>query len=437
MKWTRLVTLVLCVVLFVVGGYVGFLGALVDMEELSFLQEVAARTDLEQLQRQLARSKSIADARRRAYIKRKDNFIVDQKQLRLQLETQKMREELLVDQGQSEELVSVQVEIKEIENRLKEIELQGQQSLNEEEQDLKFFDDQVKVVEQLVQRQELEEKFEQDASTLFSVSSRLEDEGVRNQLIAQESILRQRWQRLRTLLDQQKKLLEDRKKAKEIYTYWEKNPQNPSGDILITVNDKSGSGRQLNPQHASQIATGLSIMPGDFDQRIQRVYVVYGDSKMRRGMSGVGVVFMKGEELDFFRVLVHEFGHIWDLHREVSVGPKSQFFDGSYRLLEEDPSVEFYKYSWESNFEHVDDRNAFASGYGLSDPFEDFAEIFALYVLQGRTFEQWQREHPVLADKYRFMKEVYANKVFPSSGNYSTRPYDVTMMSVDYEELLE
>ena len=153
-------------------------------------------------------------------------------------------------------------------------------------------------------------------------------------------------------------------------------------------------------------------------------------------MAGVGVIFMKGEELDFFRVLVHESGHIWDLFREVTSGDKSDFYDGSYRLYLEDPSVTYYGYSWSSNYDRIDDSQAFASTYAMSDPFEDFAESFALYVLQGDTFANWQRTNRVLAQKYNYINDAFQGKTFPSAKRYYVRPYDVTMLVVDYEELL-
>lgn len=423
---------------FVITGYFGYLAALVDLDHRALVQQAEADSDLQKLQQELVRAKSIADARRRAYERRQEQFISQQKELEEDLIKRKVEEEtLLAQQAEQEQIRLVQEQIKSIENQLEKTKTVDQVSLQQDQQDLTFFDDQVQVVEQLVQRQELEEKFEQEASRqiLLPVSDALKQDEARARLISQNTDISSRWERLRQLLDKQKELLESRKKAEDIKSYWSRNSAPLPADIIITVNDKTGAQRQLDADHASQIATALRIMPTGFDQRIQRIYLVYGDEKMRRGMSGVGVVFMKAEEVDFFRVLVHEFGHIWDLHREVAQGEKSQFFDGQYRIPDEDPSVTFYKYSWKNNFEKVQDSLAFASGYGSSDPFEDFAESFALYVLQNKTFQTWQQTQGIMAKKYGFLKTIFG-KDFVADNVYSARPYDVTQLTVDYELLL-
>lgn len=151
--------------------------------------------------------------------------------------------------------------------------------------------------------------------------------------------------RLLQLLDKRRQLAQEREIARETFSYWQRFPQSVPDGVDISVVNKGIGQKELDPIHITQISTSLSIMPQDFDGRLQRLYVVYGDPAMRRGMSGVGVVFMRGEELDFFRVLVHEFGHIYDLHREISQGEKSRFYDGQYRLFQQDPSVAYYEYS--------------------------------------------------------------------------------------------
>ncbi|MDP3975900.1 MAG: hypothetical protein Q8P95_03200 [bacterium] len=392
-------------VFFVSGGYVGYLSALVDMDEQVFLQEVSAADDVELLKQQLARAKSIADARRRAYLRRRDEFIAQQ-----QAETSQLGHQ---------ELVVVEA------------------SLSEEEDDLTFFEDQVEVVTRLIEQNELEEDYAQMAPVpRLSLAERIRVSRSRIQIKpqpAQDSL-----SRIGQLLDKRKELLVEQKQALTGTQYWQHNPKAAPSEVAISVYDKGGRKRSIEPLHTTQIATALSIMPADFLSRIQKVYIVYGDDKMRRGMSGVGVVFMKGELVDFFTVLVHEFGHIFDLHREVASGSKSNFFDGQYRLLQEDPSVTYYEHSWRNNHERLGGDSDFASGYAMSDPFEDFAETFALYVLQHPTFAQWAQSSEVMARKFAFLKgDVFAGRTFSVSKRYSARPYDVTKMLLIYQELLE
>ena len=413
----------------------GYLSALVDIDQLEFLQEVAARTDLERLQQQLARAKSIADARHRAYLKRKDDFVAQQQALCQQLEQREAeRIKLETQLADSQQLALIQAEIASLQKRIEEEQASQSELLSEQSADLQFYDDQVEVVEQLLEREEIAQSFEQDAPRR-EISGLLTQNDARSRLLANSGTITARWQRLRQLLDKWNELQVRQQQARQTYNYFEAQARDLPSSITITVNNKDGIDRKLTKSHSNQIAAALSIMPAEFKNRIRNIYIVNGGLS-RRGMSGVGVVFMKGEEQDFFRVLVHEFGHIWDLHRESSSTEMSQFFDGQYRLPQDDPSVTFYQYSWRNNFEMIEDDDAFASGYGKSDPFEDFGEVFALYILQGRTFLDWQNSNSVMANKYRFMQSIFNNKTFPSSGNYYARPYDVTLMKVDYQELL-
>jgi hypothetical protein len=406
----------LLVVLFVaVGGYFGYLSALVENDRQEFLQQIQEATDKVRLEKQLARAKSILDARSRAYIRRSQEFI---RQKQLELSTQGIP---TLPQQQLQAVNEINQTLSTLNSsQLPEDEQQVLQSLQEEQTDLSFFQDEVEVIEQVLARE-----VDQDEVNILLASDQ-----PRRRI---SDALRQ----LLLLLDKQKELSQQRKTARDGYEYWQQNPKGTPDDIFISVNNKDGVARELNPLHVTQVSTALSIMPQGFDQRLKSLYVVYGDPKMRRGMSGVGVVFMKGEELDFFRVLVHEFGHTYDLHREVADGEKSQFYDGPYRLFVGDPSVEYYQYSWKSNSERSTGSDAFASTYGMSDPFEDFAEAFALYILQGETFASWKESDTVLARKYDYLNTAFRGRTFKSSKLFSTQPYDVTMLAVDYDYLLE
>jgi hypothetical protein len=396
-----------------IGGYIGYLSALVDVDEQEYMRQVDDATDKTRLEKQLARAKSILDARSRAYIRRSQDFI---RQKQLELETSEIP---VAPESQLERVLELNETLSTIvPEQLNTDERVMLKSLQEEQGDLVFFQDEVNVIEQILAR-------EIDDETIASAGDR------------QRRRISDALRELFLLLDKRKELAQQRQTALNGYEYWEQNPKEKPRDIIITVHNKDGVTRVLNPLHVTQITTALSVMPQGFDRRLKNLYIVYGDSKMRRGMSGVGVVFMKGEELDFFRVLVHELGHIYDLHREVSAGEKSQFYDGPYRLFVGDPSVTYYEYSWLSNSQRSADKTAFASTYGMSDPFEDFAEAFALYILQNETFDDWKDSDPIFQNKFVYMNGIFNGRTFKSSKKFLAQPYDVTMLEVNYDYLLD
>lgn len=418
----RNILILLTSVFFAGGGYLGYLGALVDQDEILYLQRVEAVSDKSRLEQQLARAQSILDARRRAYLRKSLEFISEQKALLLRDDEDQIPEPVKqIPELTSESIAAVQRTLDEFKPETFAQPIQQQLlALQEEQADLQFFEDEVDTLEQLLDR----EFPEDNQQAVFA--------GDQQRRRVSDALVR-----LLQLLDKQRELAEERRVALEQLSYWERNPKGSPTGVDITVYNKGAGSKTLEPVHVTQISTALSIMPADFDGRLERLYIVYGDPEMRRGMSGLGVVFMKGEESDFFRVLVHEFGHIYDLYREVASGVKSAFYDGQYRLFQEDPSVTFYEYSWASNAQRVAELSAFASSYGTSDPFEDFAEAFALYVLQHETFTNWSFEDQVLAQKFQFLKDAFNGRSFPSTEEYLTRPYDVTMLNVDYDELLD
>jgi len=404
-------------IFFSAGAYFGYLSALVDLDEQEFLRQIQESTDKERLQKQLARTKSILEARSRAYVRRSQDFIRQQQSISAAVEVPPPVLEEKTTVPQVNQILSAFEQQKVPLNQESKKVFTG---LQEEQKDLAFFQDEVGVIEQTLARE-----VPQEDVNVYLASDR-KKRSVSGGL-----------QQLLLIIDKQKELTEKRKAAVDGYQYWEQNARAAPGGISIAVSNKDQLKRQLNPLHVTQITTALSVMPSGFDQRLRNVYIVYGDPKMRRGMTGVGVVFMKGEELDFFRVMVHEFGHVWDLTRETSDGPKSNFNDGEYRIYESDPSATYYSYSWKSTTERSSGAQGYASSYGMSDPFEDFAEAFSLYVMQQDTFKNWAGSNPVMAKKYAFISQLYNGRSFASSKKYLTQPYDVTMLYVDYNQLLE
>ncbi|MDF2379439.1 MAG: hypothetical protein P1V18_04430 [Candidatus Gracilibacteria bacterium] len=230
----------------------------------------------------------------------------------------------------------------------------------------------------------------------------------------------------------------ERVQSQEIQEVWADKSQELPENVVIQVLDRSGSQElSLRDVHVAQISAALSLMPQGFEKRLKKLYLVKNDPKMsRRGMSGPGVVFVKEEHDDIFAVLLHEFGHVYDFYSEINDGELSDFYLGQYRFFQDDPSIAYYDLSWEDAHESDPDPKAYASGYGMSKYYEDFAEAFVLYVLQNKTFSQWALENTVMAKKYDYMRSVFENRGYEASFLYTDRPFDVTKMGFDLEDLL-
>jgi len=117
----------------------------------------------------------------------------------------------------------------------------------------------------------------------------------------------------------------------------------------------------------------------------------------------------------------------------------SAYNDGSNRVYLNDPSVEFYNISWEREDKLLGGATKydFVSGYAMSDPFEDFAESYAYYVLHGNAFRKLTLHNDKLAQKYDFLKNKvfngmeYENGMDEEKVNIGKRHYDVTVLPYD------
>lgn len=172
------------------------------------------------------------------------------------------------------------------------------------------------------------------------------------------------------------------------------------------------------------------------------------DPEANRGLGGRSVIILRGVNMDaseMAAVLIHEIGHNVDLGylAEKDKSEASQFNDGKNRIYEGDPSLEFYRLSWEN--ERARKRTAsnfdFVSGYAMSDPFEDFAESYVYYVLHNADFKAKTQTSDVMLAKYRFMKDVvfqgkeYATGAYKSE-DLNRRPWDITVLSYNLDSFL-
>ena len=139
----------------------------------------------------------------------------------------------------------------------------------------------------------------------------------------------------------------------------------------------------------------------------------------------------------FFNVLTHELGHIVDLgvlqgNGFIKSSKFTEYWKKSFYL--NDPSLEFYKLSWLSEkikkpTSYISD---FVSWYWMTDPFEDFAESFNMYINHNFVFRQMATESNVLRKKYNFIAKLFKWNYLNSDKNFNYhtnfRPWDSTIM---------
>ena len=197
-------------------------------------------------------------------------------------------------------------------------------------------------------------------------------------------------------------------------------------------------GAQLDACKATVERT-LEALPQEDTRALQNLRLYY-ESRPSRGMANATTVELdcdtpSTEELT--AVLVHELGHTVDLGVMTGDGQPTEFLDGSLPVLSHDPSVQFYRLSWrDSEQMKLGQTQAdFVSGYAMANPFEDFAESFAFYVLQGDAFRQVITEDAVLADKYAYLRDtIFHGLEFDGGSSALTegdRVWDTTLVGYD------
>lgn len=170
------------------------------------------------------------------------------------------------------------------------------------------------------------------------------------------------------------------------------------------------------------------------------------DPHAYRGMGGKRMIILRAdmESKEFNGVLIHEIGHNVDLIklRVEESATMSAFKDGSTPIYVGDPSLDFYRISWanETTLKKTAGNLDFVSGYAMTDPFEDFAETYAYYVLHHKDFKAKVATSTALFAKYRFMKYRVFNGLEFDTGNEMAdtlvRPWDVTVLPYNLNEFL-
>jgi hypothetical protein len=98
---------------------------------------------------------------------------------------------------------------------------------------------------------------------------------------------------------------------------------------------------------------------------------------------------------------------------------KHQFFTefGKMVFTIDDPSLEYYQYSRQSETIRKSgvSKRDFCSGYGMSDPFEDFAECHNLYLNHQNVFQFLAQQNISLKNKYNYFANLYGGNYFANS----------------------
>lgn len=145
---------------------------------------------------------------------------------------------------------------------------------------------------------------------------------------------------------------------------------------------------------------------------------------------------------EFYQVATHELWHILDLW--VIQWTQSQKYNSDYTefwdimFYEDDQSLEYYKISRLNENTKKSDASFkdYVSGYGMSNPFEDFAESMNMYLNNNSLFVSMSSESVILKEKYLFMQRLFASNYTYNSLSWvksikqvNRRPRDSTRVS--------
>lgn len=198
-------------------------------------------------------------------------------------------------------------------------------------------------------------------------------------------------------------------------------------DLLIT----------LPKEQEAEARSILAEIPASHFQSLKKI-VADTDPNARRGLASFKSLYLGVNNIhsaqEFRRVLIHEIGHVLDLGGLTATEKKvdSGFRDGSNIIYETDPSLDFYQLCWSD--EHTQNGKCgeldFVSRYGATDPFEDFAESYLLFIENNASFVEMTKQSDVLAQKYDFFAQTVFNEEIPQTGfaklTKSGRVWDLT-----------
>lgn len=140
---------------------------------------------------------------------------------------------------------------------------------------------------------------------------------------------------------------------------------------------------------------------------------------------------------EYWGVLTHEFGHIIDLGvlQGLSKHKDTKYTEfGKIKFSIDDPSLEYYRYCREGENIRKSEvkKSDFCSGYGMTNPFEDFAECHNLYLNNKQLFRKMAMESIIMRNKYNYFANLFDHQslmdnLHPLLYN-EWRPWDTTVI---------
>jgi hypothetical protein len=204
---------------------------------------------------------------------------------------------------------------------------------------------------------------------------------------------------------------------------------------LLPAVDKA----DIKEKHRELADRVLRTMPSLCRDNLKNFFVRY-DNPERRGLGGKTTMIIDGtvNDTEFMALMVHECGHV--IHSNLPGNPlsgESAFRDGAVPFYKDSPIVGFFSISWENEKvlkEKARDRD-FVSGYAKHDPFEDFGETFAAYVLHEEALEKQGTESEMIRRKLAWMRQNLPLEKDVSASNYTWSkkvPWDITKLAYQW-----
>jgi len=226
-----------------------------------------------------------------------------------------------------------------------------------------------------------------------------------------------------------------------------------TNDLGITLHpgteykpESNGSPRSLS-HCKSLVYRTLKSLPAKPVEKLKNLTLYFSDTGLR-GLGGGDTIILRCQNVadeELVAVLTHVIGHIMDTGVMKGYWPaeESPFRDGANPVRNNDSSLDFYSISFKDS-KGVKDKATkydFVSGYAMTDPFEDFAESYAYYILHGTEFKELTKQNDSLKQKYYFLKTQVFEGIEYDTGNKSAvnarvRHYDVTVLPYSMDKFL-